>query len=156
MTPDGSDAFVRFATQCGLQMATVEVSAIPRDVLAQPAELEWHTLMTLDRPGSRRAAIQTVFIGETADRRAPSIRDALWWLASDCWALEHVERDYSRWAATFHYSVDDPATSRLFQLHLDRAKALIALLGRSGYDELLALYTAEIRSDTGRATSVSR
>lgn len=156
MTPDGSDAFVQFAMRCGLQMSAEEVSAVPRDVLAPPVDLQWHTLMTLDRPGIHHATLQTIFVSETADRRPPSIRDALWWLASDCWALEHVERDYQRWAATYHYCVDDPATSRLFQLQVNRANALMALLGRSAYNELLAIYATEIRSDTGSAASVSR
>lgn len=156
MTPDGSDPFVQFATRCGLQMSMSEVSAVPRDVLAPPVQLEWHTLMTLDRPGSDRPAIQTIFISEVADRRPPSIRDALWWLASDCWVLEHAERDYHRWAATYDYSAEGPATARLFQLQLERAKALTVLLGEPAYNELLTVYAREIRSDTAPVASALR
>jgi hypothetical protein len=157
MTPaDGSDPFVRLATRCGLEMSTVEVSTIPRDVLAPPADLEWHTLMTLARPGTDCAPIQTICVSDSADRRPPSIRDALWWLASDSWALDHVERDFRRWAATYNYSVDDPATARLFQLHLDRAMALAALLGDAAYSELLAVYTTQIGSEPRRTAPSPR
>jgi hypothetical protein len=141
---EAPDLFTNFADHFGLQIETEEVSAAPRDVLASPADGEWLTLVTLHARGSDSPCVRLVFVREPADLRPPTIRDALWWLASDSWAIEHAGRDLSQWAAIYQYPADDSSTRRLFTVHRDRADQLMGTLGQSGYTDLLALYRAEI------------
>ena len=145
MSSDRPDPFVDFATQRGLRISTADLPAVPRDVLAPPSDLQWYTLVTLSGASADSVPIQTLFITEASDPRPASVRDLLWWLSSDCWALEQADREYAGWAATYHYPADDPATQRLFQVHIEQASLLIATLGERAYRELLALYVAEIK-----------
>lgn len=138
------DPFVRFATQCGLQLTAVDLLAAPRDVLAPPCELEWHTLVTLSRAREEDASIRAVFVTQASDPRPPSLRDVLWWLSADAWAIEQSTRDLVQWSGTYRYPDDDPATLRLFRLHVEQAKALGALLGETAYRALLAIYEAQV------------
>lgn len=144
MASDRPDAFVRFAAHCGLRMSAVDLPAAPRDVLAPPRDLEWHILVTLSRASEVEPPIHTLFVTEASDLRPLSLRDVLWWLSADSWAVEQVARDFHRWSATYRYPDDDPATLRLFRLHVEQAKVLAALLGEPGYQELLAIYESEL------------
>lgn len=144
MASDRPDPFVRFATQRGLQMSAVDLPAAPRDVLAPPCDLEWHTLVTLSRTREEAVSINALFVTQASDPRPPSLRDVLWWLSADSWAVEESDRDLGHWSATYRYPDDDPATLRLFRLHVEQAKALSTLLGETAYRALLAIYEAEV------------
>jgi len=144
MALDVSDPFVRFATQRGLQMSAIDLSAAPRDVLAPPCDLEWHTLVTLSLTREEEISIHALFVTQASDPRPPSMRDVLWWLSADSWAVEQSARDLGDWSATYRYPDGDPATLRLFRLHVEQAKALRTLLGETTYRELLAIYEAEL------------
>ncbi len=144
MTRHRSDRFADFAARHGLHIEREELAASPRDVVAPPHELESHTLVTLHGPKADAAPVRTLFVSEPTDSRAPSVRDALWWLASDSWAVERAERDCRTWAATYRYPDAEPATARLFRLHVGQADNLAGLLGETLYQELHALYESEV------------
>jgi hypothetical protein len=141
-----SDPFVLFATQRGLQLSAEELCAAPRDVLAPPAELERYVLVALAGSTQATPTVRVLFVGEATDAKTPTMRDVLWWFASDSWAIEQANHDYGRWAALYKYPHSDPAAPRLFELHSMRAKALATLLGDGGYFELLSLYESEVRA----------
>ena len=144
MTSDHPDPFVRFAARYGLQISTADLPFAPRDVLSAPANLEWFALVTIASDRTESAPMRTLFITEASDPRPPSVRDVLWWLASDSWALEQANRDFRIWAATYQYPEGEDAAMRLFRLHLDQAAALAALVGEQSYRELLDLYESSI------------
>ena len=144
MTRDRSDRFADFAARHGLHIEQEELAASPRDVVAPPREIESHTLLTLHGPKADAVPLRTLFVSEATDSRPPSVRDALWWLSSDSWAIERAGRDCRMWAATYGYPDADAATVRLFRLHLRQAENLAALLGEDLYRELLALYEREV------------
>jgi len=144
MASDRSDSFSRFAAHHRLQISTAELSIAPRDVVAPPSELGRHTLVTLSGPRADAESLQLLFVTEASDLRPVSVRDALWWLVSDSWAIEQAERDFTRWAATYQYPDGDPASLRLFQLHSEQRDALMALLGESAYQDLLRVYEVDV------------
>ena len=143
------DPFELFAAQRGLHIAAEELCAAPRDVLAPPAELERHMLVTLAGPTPDAAPVRMVFVRAATDPRLPTIRDTLWWLASDSWAIEQAKQDYHRWSGLYKYPEPDTAARRLFDLHARQAKALATLLDESGYANLLALYEDQLRAGRG-------
>src|SRR5579884_1892360 len=140
MVADNSDPFLAFATKHGLRIVTDDLCIIPRDVLASPAESDRHTLVTLIGRHAAVEPLRVLFVGEGCDVRPPSIRDVLWWLSSDSWALDQADRDCSAWAREYSYPDEDPATLRLFRVHSRNAQQLKHLLGQPAYDELLQLY----------------
>jgi hypothetical protein len=139
------DPFEQFAARNQLQIAIAEVSAAPRDVLAQPSDLERYLVATLTRASDMASAVRMLFVTDATVRYQPTVRDVLWWLSSDSWAIEQGGREYSRWAATYGYQDDDAAALHLFQLHHTQAIALGTLLGGE-YTTLLALYESEVAS----------
>lgn len=143
MVSDQPDAFCEFARSRGLEFSAADISAAPRDVTADPDELERHRLVSLSSRTSDRQ-IQILFTTDQLDTRPISMRDVLWWLSSDSWAIEQAERDLSRWAALYHQSADRAGTRRLFQLHVRQADDLRDLLGAADYRVLLSLYQAEL------------
>jgi hypothetical protein len=157
MSPSLPDPFERFAVQCGFRMATEALYAAPRDVLHPPADSDQYFLVTLRPPetGGEPGAnpLRLVFLAPLADPEPPSCRDVLWWLAADAWAIGQAHGAMLQWAAGYGYPPDDPATARLFEQHAGQAAALEALLGRQNYEQLLALYRAEVspRGRNGRA-----
>ena len=144
MTSDHPDPFVRFAAGCGLQISTADLPFAPRDVLSPPANLEWFSLVTIASDRTQSAVMRALYIADASDPRPPSVRDVLWWLAADSWALEQANRDFRRWAATYQYPESDSASMRLFRLHVEQATALAALVGEQSYRELLGLYESSI------------
>lgn len=143
---DRPDAFGQFATECGLRLSWIDVNAAPRDVTAPPDELERFALVTVSGKRADAAPLQTLFVSDRSDPTAPSMRDVLWWLSSDSWAIEHADREVAKWSAVYGYREESPATARLFRLHVAQADSLQALLGAAAYRELLALYQAELKS----------
>lgn len=146
MVSDQPDAFVQFATERGLRLAWADVNAAPRDVTASPDELERYAIVTVTGSGPDMSPLQTLFITDQADPRSPSMRDVLWWLSSDSWAIERSGRELNHWANVYGYPVESPATARTFHLHIAQADGLKTLLGPDAYHELLSLYQAELRN----------
>lgn len=143
MVATPADPFQAFATQIDLQVATEELSAAPRDVLAPPSDQDRYYLITLSTPREVAGQVRTLFI-TGSNENPPSTRDVLWWLASDSWAVEEADRKYERWATTYRYSADDPASARIFHSHANQADAARALMGDTAYRRLLNLYQTEI------------
>jgi len=138
------DPFNRFAAEYGLRLACDELCAAPRDVLAPLDAAEHHFLVTVDVPGSGVAGVRLIFAVPLAANAAPAMCDVLWWLAGDAWAVERAGGAADVWAATYGYAPAHAAVVRLFACHVRQAAALRTLLGRAAYDQLVALYDAEI------------
>lgn len=137
------DVFDRFAAQCQLELHAEPLVAAPRDVLAGLEETDQYYLVTLSSRASSESA-RVIFIRPTTDPSPPTMRDVLWWLAADSWAVDQADRDISRWAATYGIPVGAEPTARLFRLHVAQRQGLARLLGDDAYLRLLALYDAEV------------
>ena len=144
MAPDRPDPFFNFAGKYGLHIVTEDLSAMPRDVIAQPADLERHVLVVLSGARADAPALHALYVSEACDPREVSFRDVLWWLSADSWAVEQAARDYARWSDLYGYASENPATLRLFRLHARQAESLQLLVGLEGYQELLGLYQEEV------------
>jgi hypothetical protein len=140
-TPD--EAFANFAARCHLQLRADPLVRAPRDVLAAPAKSDQYYLVTLTGHASG-ASVRSVFVTLVADPSPPGVRDVLWWLAADAWAVRQSGRDLARWAREYRYPTNDEVTFRLFKQHLAQNDALELLLGQADYDRLLALQEAEV------------
>jgi hypothetical protein len=151
MASDPLDPFVRFAADHGIQMSMADLVSAPRDVLAPPDELEWHTLVSVSAVRENTAPVRVVFITDASEHRSPSPRDVLWWLSSDCWTIERSGREFRRWAATHQYAEDDPVALQSFRLHVAQADAVSTLLGKEAYNALLALYESEVSATVEHA-----
>ena len=138
-----SDPFDVFAVHRGLRLECQLLYAAPRDVLQPPNESDQYFLVTLSRPAAA-ASVRLVFATPLREPDAPTIRDVLWWLAGDAWALEHVGSALEPWAAHHGYPPADPATVRLFESHAQQAAALATLLGPVDCRRLLTLYEAQV------------
>lgn len=152
------DPFGELAARCGLRVATAEpLYAVPRDLLSPPSEAEQQVLVTLAsarRPDA--APVRVLFAAPlAAGAESPvadspvaessvAVRDVLWWLAGDAWAVERARGDVAAWSAIHAYPPADPAAPRLYALHRRQADALRALLGEPDYDALLDAYAREI------------
>lgn len=144
MADDSSDPFAKFATTYGLRISTEELAAFPRDVLAAPADSDRHVLVTVNSHRADSKQLRILFVTEAGDARGPSVRDVLWWLASDAWAIEHARHNYVDWAAMYRYADDDSAGMQRFKMHVRQARALADLLGEDAYASLLELYRAQV------------
>lgn len=143
MVATQTDPFQAFAAELGLRVTTEELSAAPRDVLASPADQDRYFLVTVAGPRETAGQVRMLFV-TGADESQPSMRDILWWLASDSWAVEESGRDYARWAAVYRYAADDLVGARLFRMHASQADATRALVGDAAYRRLLRLYQTEV------------
>ena len=137
------DVFERFAAQCQLELRAKPLVAAPRDVLADIEEAEQHYLVTVTSRMSE-ASVTSVFIKPATDASLPDVREVLWWLAADSWAVRQSGRELERWARVHRYPPDAESTARVFELHVAQSEALERLLGQIGYDRLLSLYDAEV------------
>lgn len=144
------DAFERFAEECGLHLTAEPLCMAPRDVLAPLDAVEQHFLVDLSRMSSDTAPVRLIFVTPVTEPTTPAIRDVLWWLAGDTWALEQGDRKLEHWAATYGYPPDDRATARLFEQCVRQANALTRILGELDYRRLLALYEAEMSPSRAR------
>lgn len=138
------DPFEQFVIKHGLLITSEAVVAYPRDVLATPADLDRHMVVTLRNPAGNAPPLVSLFVCGADDARPASNRDIMWWLSADSWALERADWELHRWAATYGYPDADPATLRLMRLHAGQAEALVVLLGRLAYEELLTTYEREL------------
>lgn len=118
-------------------------------MLAPLAEIQQHYLVTLSRPGSRDP-VHIVLVQPLLMPGVPSMRDVLWWLAGDSWAIRQSGASMELWAMTHGHPPGAEATARLHQGYCQQARALEALLGQADYDRLLAVYDAEVAPTTSR------
>jgi hypothetical protein len=137
------DVFESFATQCGLRVKSEPLISAPRDVLTPIDDMDQHHLVTLMREQSDQV-IRLLFITPATGNSYPRLRDVLWWLAADAYAIERSKSKAPSWAATYGYPANAEATLALFRQHLAQATALVHLLGRPSYDDLLSLYEREM------------
>jgi hypothetical protein len=135
------DAFERFAVQCGLRLESEPVLAAPRDVLTPLSDADQHHLVSLR--GRSGDMLQVIFITPQIASAPPRMRDVLWWLAADAWAVERSGRSIARWAGVHGYPLETDATAQLFNQHVAQAQTLSTVLGDENYRRLLALYEAE-------------
>lgn len=143
MAPSRPDPFEQFASEHGLKIDTEQVYSAPRDVRATPAALDRHVLVGLAGKRADVPPLRLVFLSSPEDESPPTIRDVLWWLSSDAWAIEHARHDYVTWAAMYEYPDSESATRNLFALHSRQSAGLKTLLGDAGYRDLLTLYERE-------------
>lgn len=139
-----SDDFERFADECALRLTAEPLCVAPRDVLASLDELDQHFLVTLTRPGFAESPVRLVFLTPVSTSGGPAMRDVLWWVAGDAWALDRADHNLTEWAATYGYPEADDATVWLFEQARRQAAALAKLLGDSNLRRLLNLYEAEV------------
>jgi hypothetical protein len=118
--------------------------AAPRDVASPPGDMEEYHLVTLRRAGHGTGGLQLVFTSPLAECATPTLRDILWWLAGDAWAIDHAGAVLEVWARAHGYPRADPASARLFARHVSQASSLKQVLGDATYHTLLAAYEAEV------------
>lgn len=150
MRPSSSDPFERLAAECGLTLAAEALYSAPRDVASPPVEMDQHYLVTLTQASSD-VVLRVVFTTPLSDPAPPTLRDVLWWLAADGWAVERAGSVFGEWTALHGYPTQDPASARLFSQHVTQASSLATLIGNDCYSRLLEAYAAEI-SVTARHT----
>lgn len=156
MTQAHPDAYARFARQHGLEIHIDELYSAPRDVSAPPSELDRHMLVTLNSAHADRQPILALFVLPPDFEGRPSIRDVLWWLASDAWAIEQAGSSRERWTTMHQYPVDGQAAANLFLLHQRQSIALAALLGADAYKALLEIHQAQVRGPTDHVEPLGR
>src|SRR5690606_5687727 len=96
-------------------MTAEPLCVAPRDMLAPLDDLERHYLVSLTRSGAAGPPVRLVFLAPLRTLGGPSIRDVLWWVAGDAWALARADHDLTEWAATYGYPETDEATVWLFE-----------------------------------------
>lgn len=142
--PMSSDPYVRFADERDLRVTAEALPVAPRDLLQQPADSELHFLATISKSVPAGPSARLIFMLPPGEGLSPSVRDILWWLASDAWSIEQTNRDFGEWAGLHDYRPNDEATRRLFERHVRIADELRAVLGDVDYRKLLALHESEI------------
>src|SRR5690349_9202774 len=141
--PVPTDPFEQLAAECGLHVSVERLSLAPRDLAAPPEEAERSYLITLNGPEGGAAA-RLVFVTSLREAKAPGLRDALWWLASDAWAIEQSAGDGAKWAATHRLTNAGTVATAEFDHYSTQARLLAAALGEETYRRLLDLYDAEV------------
>ena len=139
-----TDPFEQLAVERGLRISAERVSLAPRDLAAPPDEAEQCYLITVTGPEGGAVA-RLAFVRALQDPDAPGVRDALWWLASDAWAVEQSGGDVGRWAAMQRLTPSEPVAGREFGYHHAQARSLAQALGDDAYRQLLATYEASVR-----------
>lgn len=138
------DPFERFAAECGLRLTCDELCTAPRDVLTPLDEAERHVLVTVSADDAHAPGVKLIFSAPLAAEGAPPLRDVLWWIAGDAWAIERSRGAAGVWAATYGYPPEEIVTARLYACHARQAAALRALLGPAAYERLVALYDTDV------------
>jgi hypothetical protein len=138
-----TDPFEQLAAECGLRVSVERVSLAPRDLAAPPDESERCYLITVAGPEGGTAA-RLAFVRPLQDPTPPSVRDALWWLASDAWAVERSAGDMSRWATIQRLTLADTTSEREFDHYSAQSRALALALGAEAYQRLLAAYESSV------------
>ena len=142
--PVPTDPFEQLAAECGLRVSAERLSLAPRDLVAPPEEGERSYLVTLT--GAEHGVVaRLVFITSLHEDKAPGLRDALWWLAGDAWAIERSAGDVAKWAATHRLTNASTIATAEFDHYRTQARLLAAALGEETYKRLLDAYDAEVR-----------
>lgn len=155
LPPDhaSDDPFARLAAESGVSLQLEALYRAPYDALEPPAELERTFLVALtEGRSSEQGAMRLVFLSppdpagdaEEDGEARPTIRDVLWWLAADAWAIEHARSDLVRWAAHHGFDANSRATRLRFDQLRRQATALRTLFGVSNYTRLLDLYVEAV------------
>ena len=153
MPTSPTDPFEELATEYGLRVSIERVTLAPRDLAAPPDESEQCYLITLAGPEGGTAA-RLAFVRAVQDPTPPSVRDALWWLASDAWAVEGSRGDVANWAATQRLTATDAMIAREFDHYSTQTRSLAAALGPDVYRRLLAAYEASVGGARTRVESI--
>ena len=148
-----TDPFEQLAAECGIRISVERVSLAPRDLAAPPDESERCYLITVAGPEGGTAA-RLAFVRSLQDPSPPSVRDALWWLASDAWAVDRSGGDVSRWAAVHRLTLTT-TIEREFDHYAAQSRALALALGADAYQRLLAAYESSVGRAGALAESVT-
>lgn len=149
-----TDPFEQLATDCGLRVSAERVSLAPRDLAAPADEVEQCYLITVAGVEGGTVA-RLAFVRALQDPSPPSVRDALWWLASDAWAVERSGGDLTRWAASQRLTLTDTAVGREFAHYSAQSRALALVVGADAYQRLLAIYESSVGRAGGLVESVT-
>lgn len=144
MSPNLYDSFERLAVECGVRIVVEELYTAPRDLVCPPADGEQCLLVTLRGIRDGQTAMRFAYLAPLTQTEPLALRDVLWWLASDSWAIEQAGGDENAWAALHGYPPHDPASTRLFERHVRLAGELRAFLGPQDYQRLIGLYAREV------------
>ena len=155
--PVPTDPFEQLAAECGLRISVERLSLAPRDLAAPPEEAERSYLVTLTGAEGGTAA-RLVFVTSLGETKVPGLRDALWWLAGDAWAIERSVGDVAKWAATHRLTNAASIATGEFDHYRTQARLLAAALGEETYRRLVDTYeTAVMRGGRdAEATSEPR
>ena len=149
-----TDPFEQLATDSGLRVSVDRLSLAPRDLVAPPDEAERCYLVTLAGPEGGTAA-RLVYVTSLLESRVPGLRDVLWWLASDAWAVERSGGDVAKWAATRRLTNATSLAAVEFDHYRAQAGLLAETLGEKTYRRLLAAYEAEVRRASSAVESIA-
>lgn len=150
-----TDPFDELATDCGLRVAVERISLAPRDLAAPADEVEQCYLITV--AGAEGGSVaRLAFVRALQDPSPPSVRDALWWLASDAWAVERSSGDITKWAAIQRLTPTDTAVGRDFEHYSAQSRALALALGAAAYQRLLAIYESSVGRAGGLVESAAQ
>ena len=151
--PVPTDPFEQLAAECGLRLSVERLSLAPRDLVAPPEEAERSYLVTLTGAEGGTAA-RLVFVTSLRETKTPGLRDALWWLASDAWAIERGAGDVAQWAAIHGLTNAATIATAEFDHYETQARLLAAALGEETYRRLLDTYeTAVMRGGRDAETT---
>ena len=150
-----TDPFEQLATDCGLRVSAERVRLAPRDLAAPADEVEQCYLITVAGVEGGTVA-RLAFVRALQDPSPPSVRDALWWLASDAWAVERSGGDLTRWAASQRLTLTDTAVGREFAHYSAQSRALALALGAAAYQRLLAIYESSVGRAGGLVESAAQ
>ena len=149
-----TDPFEQLAADCGLRLSVERVSLAPRDLAAPREEVEQCYLITVAGAEGGTVA-RLAFVRALQDPSPPSLRDALWWLASDAWAVERSGGDITKWAGMQRLTPTDTAVGREFEHYSAQSRALALALGADAYQRLLAAYESSVGRAGGLVESVT-
>ena len=141
--PVPTDPFEQLAAECGLRLSVERLSLAPRDLVAPPEEAERSYLVTLTE-AEGGAAARLVFVTSLREAKPPGLRDALWWLAGDAWAIERSAGDVAKWAATHRLTNAASIVTVEFDHYRTQARLLAAALGEETYRRLLDAYETDV------------
>jgi hypothetical protein len=149
-----TDPFEQLAAECRLRISVERLSLAPRDLAAPPEEAECSYLVTLTGPEGGAVA-RLVFVTSLRETQAPGLRDALWWLASDAWAIERSAGDVAKWAATHRLTTATTIATAEFDHYRTQARLLAAALGEETYRRLLDAYEIDVMRGGSDAESTA-
>jgi hypothetical protein len=107
--------------------------------VAPPEEADRSYLVTLIGAEGGTAA-RLVIVTSLLESRLPGLREALWWLASDAWAIERSAGDVAKWAASHGLTNAATIATAEFDHYGTQARLLAAVLGEDTYRRLLDAY----------------